>query len=364
MKLLIADDDPIILDLLVEVFIAYGFDDIVTVKNGAEALEAVKDSPLRFDFMLVDIQMPVMDGIGFCRAVRRLEGYADTPIVMITAMTDKAHVDNAFMAGATDYTTKPFDVRALVTQVRRAEKPVAVLPMAPKAAGVAAREYSDPAALKGQISGFVSEQALLNYARVVDGRGQYATVAVLITVHALKNIFDTQTPGRFERAVSDIAGYMFEALVGTQAVMTYTGDGQFLCLCDAQSVMAEQTLQDTLSTLLRQGKKPWHTALPDGPLVEVHPHQFPRSGFANGDPFFAVRALKSLKKNHPTRSDRLSKLFVMKVISPQLSHLLTTQHRKVRKRVVGQSSTFIARARQNVVRLSPGKPSVAAMADE
>lgn len=329
MKLLIADDDPIILDLLVEIFVAYGFDDIVLTSDGAEALRAVEESPQPFDYLLLDVQMPVLDGIALCRKVRTLPGYAKTPIIMITAMTDKAHVDAAFLAGATDYTTKPFDVRMLIAQVRRAEQPETVLPTTKKAPVVVERTFSDATALKRQISGFVQEQALLNYARVMQGQGLYSVVALPITVHALRDLFSRLTPKDFEEALGDIAELIFESLIGTQAVVSYVGDGQFLCLCDAQRIMSEEALQAELAAALRSGCRPWQKGLPSVGNLQVHAHEAPKSRSQNGDPYFADRAFKMMKQRHVERPNRLSKLFVMRFRNAQFTDMLQTKKRAV-----------------------------------
>lgn len=329
MKLLIADDDPIILDLLVEIFVAYGFDDIVLTSDGAEALRAVEESPQPFDYLLLDVQMPILDGIALCRKVRALPGYSKTPIIMITAMTDKVHVDAAFLAGATDYTTKPFDVRMLIAQVRRAEQPATVLPTTKRAPAIVERNFSDASVLTRKISGFVEQQALLNYARVMQDKDQYSVVAIPITVHALQDLFVRLTPDDFEEAVGDVAELIFESLVGTQAVVSYIGDGQFLCLCDAQRTLSEDALQAELADALKNDGRSWQNSLPSNASLLVHPYETPRSRAQSGDPYFADRAFKMMKQQHVERPNRLSKLFVMRFKNAQLTNMLQTKKRAV-----------------------------------
>lgn len=338
MKLLIADDDPIILDLLVEIFVAYGFDDIVLTSDGAEALRAVEESPQPFDYLLLDIQMPVLDGITLCRKLRALPGYAKTPIIMITAMTDKVHIDAAFLAGATDYTPKPFDVRMLISQVRRAEQPAAVLPCPTSALAPEERDFSDTTALKKQISGFVGEQALLNYAKVLQDQGEYSIAAVPITVHALHDLFERLPAAGFEAALGDVSQMIFESLVGTQAVLSYVGDGQFLCLCDAQRLMSEGALHAELEHALNHTNRPWKQMVPDGVKLCVHPYETPKQRTQRGDTFFADRALRAMKQHHCDRPSRLSKLFVMRLKNAQLSNMLQTKRRAVWQKVYPPAS--------------------------
>jgi len=62
----------------------------------------------------------VMDGVEFCDLIRRLPAYATCPIVMLTAMTERKYVDQAYAAGATGYVIKPFDVNELTMHLTRA----------------------------------------------------------------------------------------------------------------------------------------------------------------------------------------------------------------------------------------------------
>ncbi|HEV7179655.1 MAG TPA: response regulator [Candidatus Baltobacteraceae bacterium] len=86
-------------------------------EDPAEALQFLKLQRPRL--IIVDYQMPEMDGISFVRAVRALEGYADTPLVMLTAVSDPVVRAQALTAGATQYMEKPFALREFAELVRR-----------------------------------------------------------------------------------------------------------------------------------------------------------------------------------------------------------------------------------------------------
>ncbi|MBB4021546.1 MULTISPECIES: response regulator [Actibacterium] len=122
MKLLVVDDDDFILELLPMVLALFGYEDVSASATPLDALALVRHEQPGFDCLLLDIQMPGMDGIELCRQIRALRGYADTPIIMLTAMSDKDSIDQAFAAGATDYITKPFDVTEIGARVRVAAK--------------------------------------------------------------------------------------------------------------------------------------------------------------------------------------------------------------------------------------------------
>jgi CheY-like chemotaxis protein len=122
MKVLAVDDDLTILELLRETLALFGHEDIFAVASGEEALALIDREEQPFDCMLFDIQMPGMDGITLCREVRARKAYARTPILMLTAMSQRDYVERAFTAGASDYVTKPFDFLELASRLRMAEK--------------------------------------------------------------------------------------------------------------------------------------------------------------------------------------------------------------------------------------------------
>ena len=70
--------------------------------------------------MLLDIVMPEMDGVEVCARIRNDPRYADLPIIMVTSLDDMNSLANAFVAGATDYVTKPINRIELVARVRAA----------------------------------------------------------------------------------------------------------------------------------------------------------------------------------------------------------------------------------------------------
>ncbi|RMH45736.1 MAG: response regulator [Alphaproteobacteria bacterium] len=117
MRVLAVDDDEFIRTLLTEILRVAGNVDVAVAGGGEEALEILRSSERPFDAMIFDIQMPGMDGIALCRAVREMAGYAKTPIYMLSAMTEKEYVERASSAGASGYLTKPFDPMELIARV-------------------------------------------------------------------------------------------------------------------------------------------------------------------------------------------------------------------------------------------------------
>jgi phosphoserine phosphatase RsbU/P len=125
MRILVVDDQEDARDLTEGALLSAGYTDIVTAESGWDALKmldvgcAAEESP-GIDIMLLDIVMPEMDGVEACARIRNDERYADLPIIMVTSLDDVNSLANAFVAGATDYITKPVNRVELVARVRSA----------------------------------------------------------------------------------------------------------------------------------------------------------------------------------------------------------------------------------------------------
>ena len=92
------------------------FESIVVVENGAEAVEAVKQQ--HFDLILMDMQMPVMNGFEATEKIRQMSQYKDTPIIALTAFAMKGDREKCLEAGATDYIPKPIDSQEFIEKVK------------------------------------------------------------------------------------------------------------------------------------------------------------------------------------------------------------------------------------------------------
>ncbi len=93
-----------------------GYDNIVVVENGEEALEICINE--KVDLILMDMQMPVMNGFEATGKIRELKGYADTPIIALTAFAMKGDREKCLEAGATDYIPKPIDSKEFIEKVK------------------------------------------------------------------------------------------------------------------------------------------------------------------------------------------------------------------------------------------------------
>jgi CheY-like chemotaxis protein/ribonuclease BN (tRNA processing enzyme) len=114
-RILIADDDRSVLQVLDTVLSGDGYQ-VVRAEDGATALELARRDG--FDLIMLDVQMPNLDGLEAARQLRREPKLADVPIVILTARTADKDIEAAFAEGVTDYITKPFAVAQLRARVR------------------------------------------------------------------------------------------------------------------------------------------------------------------------------------------------------------------------------------------------------
>lgn len=109
-KILVVDDEIDILTLLRDYFEINGYQ-VLTAKNGAEALEKVSQKP---DLILLDVNMPDMDGLSVCAHIRN---HVSCPILFLTAKVAEMDRVNGFRVGGDDYILKPFSIEELGARV-------------------------------------------------------------------------------------------------------------------------------------------------------------------------------------------------------------------------------------------------------
>jgi sigma-B regulation protein RsbU (phosphoserine phosphatase) len=126
-RILVVDDSEDSRDLTEAALLSAGYTDVATADSAWQALKILDvggtiEQPLPVDLLLLDIVMSEMDGIEACARIRNDPRYADFPIIMVTSLDDMDNLANAFVAGATDYVTKPINRVELVARVRAALK--------------------------------------------------------------------------------------------------------------------------------------------------------------------------------------------------------------------------------------------------
>ncbi|MEL6491306.1 MAG: SpoIIE family protein phosphatase [Cyanobacteria bacterium J06621_3] len=115
-KVLIVDDDVFMRTLLRTQLEAAQYE-VIEVKDGQQCLEAYQQ--YRPDIVLMDAQMPEMDGFTCCSKLKQLPNGIHTPVLMVTGLDDAASVNLAFEVDATDYITKPINPSVLLGRLQR-----------------------------------------------------------------------------------------------------------------------------------------------------------------------------------------------------------------------------------------------------
>lgn len=113
-SILAVDDDPIQREFA-SVYLAAPGTRLVTVASAREALDTLKSA--HFDIVLVDYEMPGMNGLELIAAIRADKAFKALPLMMVTSHEDIATIDAAFKAGATSFFTKPVNWRLLAYQI-------------------------------------------------------------------------------------------------------------------------------------------------------------------------------------------------------------------------------------------------------
>ncbi|HEW98349.1 MAG: hypothetical protein DRR16_09765 [Candidatus Parabeggiatoa sp. nov. 3] len=123
--ILVVDDAPLTRGLLQQALLKYGYS-VETAQNGQQAIDSfLAHHP---DLILMDANMPVLDGISACARIKALPEAKYLPILIVTALMEREWVDRAYAAGATDYITKPVNLDVLrnrihyILQAKRAEE--------------------------------------------------------------------------------------------------------------------------------------------------------------------------------------------------------------------------------------------------
>jgi len=251
MKVLAVDDDPSILEVLEAALSSLEGYDVYTAMSAAEGLEILIDHPDRFDLALVDIQMPEMNGIELCRETRAMPGYETMPIIVVTAMSQRTYIAEAFRAGSTDYVTKPFDLIDLRSRVASALRQS-------KRGDIARHNRSmalADALLLRNVTRFLGPDEYENYVMQISQSLTSKSSVVAIKVLNVKALREDLDPADFEAAIQTV-GQAISILTRHEGHMiSYRGHGVFLCI----RIGRYDVLPDTFETVLNRqicGTKP------------------------------------------------------------------------------------------------------------
>lgn len=111
-KILIVDDSPVVLAMLEDALVGMGYR-VTAAGNGQDGLKQIEAG--KFDLIITDLSMPVMDGIAFVKAAKQLPNCKFVPVVFLSSEEDEAKISEAKRAGASTFLRKPFKENQLAT---------------------------------------------------------------------------------------------------------------------------------------------------------------------------------------------------------------------------------------------------------
>ena len=259
MRLLAVDDDPLILDLLPIVFRQANLPQVTVASSGQAALEMVSEPDAEFDCLILDIEMPGMSGIELCEQVRKLPRYRNTPILMLTAVTDRVRIERAFAAGADDYITKPFDVKEIATRVRVAQRMTDRSVHAPildtravnldDIPGAHRFEVTDPVRL-AHTPQLILPFALGNYLSQLSRRRLDDCSIFAARIEGIETFYNGCKPHEFARLLDRTVRAIAEVVDWPHALMAYEGNGLILCITQGAEAPAWPEMEDRICEAL------------------------------------------------------------------------------------------------------------------
>jgi len=117
MRVLVVDDDPNVRSSIRRTLARNSAAEVLEASDGMSALEMLINHPC--DLVVLDLRMPVMDGIQTLRAIRRSPTQGSVPVVMLTGIADEAFVTEALKLGVVDYLIKPVPPAELFARIAR-----------------------------------------------------------------------------------------------------------------------------------------------------------------------------------------------------------------------------------------------------
>ncbi len=114
--ILIADDSPTIRKFVAFSLKMQGYE-VVAASDGMEAAEKLPFQ--KFDLIITDLNMPNMDGFEFIKVIRNNADYKETPIIILSSLSESEDIERGMSLGANSYMVKPFDPKRIQYEVAK-----------------------------------------------------------------------------------------------------------------------------------------------------------------------------------------------------------------------------------------------------
>lgn len=260
LKVFIADDDELFLDLFREMLEITGYRDVMCMSNAQDALQHLIAADQVYDCIFLDINMPGIDGIDLCQRVRRIERYRDSYVIMVSSDSDRNTINDAFLAGAMDYITKPFDpleirsrlriARKYITEKRENRNKDLVIELFQQKLNSHMRHDMSGRSSVDDVNGFLEyvdfENKILRSKKTTLMKSEVFGISI-VDVMSLNR---ATTDIGFHAAISDIARRISEATELFQRALTYVGNGVFICLCNNNAIgESKKSIRESLESI-------------------------------------------------------------------------------------------------------------------
>ena len=260
LSFLAVDDDPLHLAILSQMMLSLGYSLPKPVDNGLDALSFLQDRNKHIDCILLDIQMPGIDGIATCKRIRQISHHVTTPIIMVTTLNGRNFVDNAFAAGATDYLTKPLDrielsarlgmMERLISERRKADSLERDMSSLSDLPGIGFA-FDDAAPLP-KSDGLLDYLALENHLLSM-GRLSYCGLkTIAFQVVGAAKIYQLLEPVEYLDYMADIGRSIVTSLKRHSFMLAHAGSGDFVCILGSRQTFDADELRQDLSFQLQE----------------------------------------------------------------------------------------------------------------
>ncbi|HVF66230.1 MAG TPA: diguanylate cyclase [Pyrinomonadaceae bacterium] len=286
--ILVADDEPVNL-ALIKRRLEWEEYRVETAENGGQAVEAAKR--LLPDLVILDVMMPVLDGLQACRLIKEDPSTRDIPVIFLSALDDTDTKVNGLALGANDYISKPFRVEELLARVAVAIRLKRERDLLQESAeelrrrAEAASEMSMTDALTGLLNRYGLRRALQ---RELSEARRYARPlsCLLLDIDFFKSINDTHGHAAGDAALMQAARVLTESVRGSDVVCRYGGE-EFLVLApetDARGAhsLAEKIRLAVSSRLFGDGARAFALTLSAG-VAELRPGESGNDMIARAD---------------------------------------------------------------------------------
>lgn len=268
--ILVADDEPINRALIQRRLEHAGYY-VLVAENGREAVEkSLESSP---DLVILDVMMPVMDGLEACRLIKADEATRDIPIIFLSARDETEVKVNGLGLGANDYISKPFKAEELLARVevalrlKRERDQLRASAEESRVNAEMAQERAMTDALTGLLNRYGLQRSLTRELAEVR-RYQRPLSCLVIDLDNFKTINDTYGHFAGDTTLKQVASLLTDAVRRSDMVFRYGGD-EFLVLLpetdlDGAVVLAEKISKDIAARSFGDAGHVFHLTLSTG----------------------------------------------------------------------------------------------------